>query len=75
VIDRDGGETTPKDCFANGDWANGDRRLEDVRLTEKQVVERMDRLARVVAIAVSWAVSWAVSTGLWDTRTHALGAE
>ncbi len=125
VTDRDGGETTLKDCYARGDWL-----LEDVRLTEKKVpthvaiiheaghdepwiiavaerptsykaldytlrwgiealfsdlksrgfniedsqlrlVDRIERLLLVVALAVHWAVS----TGMWDARHNALTAE
>gem|GEM_PF-3289449 len=66
MTDRDGDETTVKDCFTNGD-----RRLEDVSLIEKQVAKRLDRLLLVAVIAISRAIS----TGLRDARTHALAAD
>lgn len=85
VTDRDGGETTLKDCLAGGDWL-----LEDVRLTEKQVPCHVAILHEaghdepwIIALserpttwrALDYAMRWGIEALFSDLKTRGFNIE
>lgn len=85
VTDRDGGETTLKDCFVNGDWL-----LEDVRLTGKQVASHVAMLHEaghdepwIIAVsekpttwrALDYGMRWGIEALFSDLKTRGFNIE
>lgn len=85
VTDRDGGETTLKECFANGDWL-----LEDVCLTEKRVASHVAMLHEaghnepwIIAVsekpttwrALDYGMRWGIEALFSDLKTRGFNIE
>lgn len=85
VFDRDGGETTLKDCFARGEWL-----LEDIRLTEKRVATHVAIIHDtghdepwIIALserpnswkALDYAMRWGIEAMFSDLKTRGFNIE